>query len=35
MQVVYNKVLEWVNGGESNLFELKRRLPKLKEENLG
>jgi putative transposase len=30
---VYNKVLEWVNGGESNLFELKRRLPKLKEEN--
>jgi len=30
---VYNKVLEWVNEGESNLFELKRRLPKLKEEN--
>jgi IS605 OrfB family transposase len=30
---VYNKVLEWVNGGESNLFELKRRLPKLKEED--
>jgi putative transposase len=30
---VYNKVLEWLNGGESNLFELKRRLPKLKEEN--
>jgi len=30
---VYNQTLEWLNKGESNLFELKRRLPKLKEEN--